>query len=534
MVVNIRKVVLLIGIILLIITISDSVFAQQVSSSSCQLATPRYGSVRCNTEGVNERIPINFISSDTYSAASFACLSDCQLDPTDVVISCDYSVGGWKAEVNGIIKYSTGIFGVTTGSIDWVWGDSFVLTANCRGADFWTTHPVKSTSSASIKQTKIMLEEAWAGSLNYVPISGTEGCSIQKVIDNYKGQVDVNSFLNPVSGNVESKPSSKYTSTNQMPINWNIGDTYIFVKDWQTGIADISLTYDKSNNAYWCGGQFGSRKIYNVNQITSASGSCYAIPQTIALSNIQCCFASDCLALDPSGRLTCDPTTWSCKETKPCNSNIDCEQTFSSGVCQNKQSTSWGCDTTQKWGNYAGTCVKSTRNVEQCSSDCTANEYYNDQQGKCLSKVVLVQCPAGKCCKSGGNYVEKSCDGGLQCCINNDPMVGDCKTSCVTSTTQSSQFAPETSSTTTNEPSAGLSFNLNANTGIVIIGIIVLASVIGFLVWKKKLHIPPTKKEINTKPKDETSKKYQHCTHCGAKQESGKKFCTGCGKKLKG
>lgn len=465
-------------LVYVLFSLASIVFAQ--TQQSCQLALPRYGSVRCNSEGVDERIPISFTSSDTYSTATFACLSNCHLDPTDVVISCDYSIGGWKAEVNGVTKYSTGIFGTKTDSVDWIRGDSFVLTANCRGLDVWTTHPVKSTSSASVTQTKIMLEEAWAGSLDYVPIQGTEGCSIQKVIDNYKSQADVQSYLNPTTGSVESKPSSTYTSTSQMPINWNIGDTYVYVKDWQTGIADISLTYDKANKAYWCGGLFGSRKIYNVNQITSASGACYAIPQGIALSNIQCCFPSDCLGLDPSGKLTCNPDTWKCEETKPCNSNIDCEQTFSSGVCQNKQSTSWSCDTTKKWGNYVGTCVKSTRTVEQCPSDCTSSEYYNDQQGKCVPKVTLIQCPAGKCCKSGGNYIEKTCDSGLQCCMINDPIIGECKASCGAS--------PQTNQSNGVNVSTG-QFVLPEGSNLIVILVIVVVAIggiVSYVVWKNR------------------------------------------------
>ena len=472
-------------VVTILLSISIAI-AQQTASPSCQLAIPRYGVVQCQSTSSNE-YPIAAFScpsGSTTCSASFTCISNCQISSANEIrIDCPTglksSISTWTVYKNGVKVTDKGIFGGGTFPIIFDRGDTIRVDATC--TQLVTSYPVQSTSQVTIQQLKIMLYEGWAGTLPTAPIQGTEGCSIQKVIDNYKGQADVQSYLNPTTGSTESKLPSTYTSTSQMPTNWKVSDTYIFVKDWQTGIADISLTYDKANKAYWCGGQFGSRKIYNVNQITSASGACYAIPQTIALSNIQCCFPSDCLALDPSGKLTCNPDTWKCEETKPCNSNLDCEQTFSSGICQNKQSTSWSCDTTKKWGSYAGTCVKTTKTVQQCPSDCTANEYYNDQQGKCVPKVTLVQCPAGKCCKSGGNYIEKACDAGLQCCINNDPIIGECKASC--SSTTSTQGGEQPAGTgTEGKPFTGL-FVLSPNlmVGIVAAVVVVIGVAIYFL-----------------------------------------------------
>jgi len=498
------------------------VFAQ--SQTSCQIAIPRYGVIMCQSTSSYEYPTITFSCSGNSCSASFTCVSNCEISSAnDIKIDCgNLQAPVWTVYKNGEFVTSKGIFGGGDFPITFTRGDTIRIDAHC--TQVLVNYHVLSTSKVTIQQLLIMLYEGWAGTLPTSPIPGTQGCSIQQVIDRYTGQPDVSSYLNPLTGMIETKPSATYSNLANTPTNWKIGDTYVFVKDWQTGIADISLTYDKQNNAYWCGGSFGNRKIYNVNQVISSTGTCYAIPTSIFRQNIECCFPSDCLTLDPSGKLTCNPETWKCEETRPCNSDLDCQQTFGYGICQNKQMIGWYCDTTKKWGNYIGTCVKQTRNVLQCPSDCTVNEYYNEDQGRCLPRITLVECPIGKCCEAGGNYKPQSCPSGLQCCHTGDLIVGECKSSCI----EQKQEAPQI---TGGQPITGQISLLGEPSILAILVGIGIVCVCGYVFWKKRRTTLPTK--AISEYKTNIGGKFKYCTECGAKQDINKKYCTQCGSKLK-
>lgn len=517
-------------VVLFIVVISLIFLTVNINAQECELATPRYGSVVCRDQGITETVAKNFVIGEKESILSYVCLSECHLNPSNVVIQCDWSVGGWKAEVNGNVKYSTGIFGEKTESIDWNRDDSFLVTASCTGADFWTTHPVKSSSSVQMSQKKIMLEEAWAGSLEYVPIPGTEGCSLNNVIDRYRDDTNVQSYFDPATGKTETKPSSTYTSFNQIPTNWEVSESYIFVKDWQTGIADISLTYDKDDNSYWCGGLSGNRKIYNVQKVNSVTGACYSIPTSISKTNIECCFPADCTW--KGSTYTCNPDTWSCEETRWCDSQLDCDQVFGEGICQNRQITSWVCDTNQPWGTHSGTCIRNERIVNQCPSDCTTDEYYNEQEGSCKPRNILLNCPADKCCKEGGNYKTQSCDSGLYCCQTGSlSSIGECKETCDYATTQKQQDSQQFTGAVISENP------IIDSTLPIIVGIIVIVAVVGYFGFTRMRKKPYVLKTPQPKPVESEEVKEQKtdsgfCPGCGTKLNSGDIHCSECGEKV--
>lgn len=410
-----------------------------LADENCQLAIPRYGTIKCYNTGQIESIPLTFTNNVDLSISElFSCLSNCELSENDISFNCSRGQAlHWEIYIDGNLKVVRSLFkneGVLP--VKFERPSTLTIKAWCRDILF-KTHPVKSYS-VSVKQDKIMLEEARAGSLDYTPIPGTEGCTLNSVIDKYRGDTDVSSYYDPTIGKVKNKPSSTYTSVNEMPTNWKIGDSYVYVSDWQTGIADISVTYDKDNNPYWCGGLLGHRVIYNVKKIISKSGSCYAIPTSIYKSNVECCFPSDCSW--KGVQYTCDPGTWSCEETRWCDSQLDCDQVFGEGVCQNKEMTSWVCDTTKPWGDHKGTCIRKTRSVSQCPSDCTSDEYYNQVEGVCKPRSILLDCPPGECCVVGGNYKPRECPNGLTCCRSEGLYVGECKQSCGISQTENSNI----------------------------------------------------------------------------------------------
>ncbi|MFQ5406188.1 MAG: hypothetical protein ACE5DI_03475 [Candidatus Micrarchaeia archaeon] len=337
----------------ILLTIVGLIFlAGLVTAQECELAIPRYGVIQCVSLGANEQ-PTTSITCTAAGECStqFSCVSQCKL--TKVDLTCDDIL----RQLFWDISISAGPHGQSTTisrdpinnrnpntDLSFYYGQTVTLNAYCRDLSGKTKPISIAKSSFQVSQLRTDLKEGWAGTLPDVPLNA-EGCKVTNIVGNYNTNTDVSSYLDPDTNTLISKPTSTYTLLQSSPVNWDIGQNYVFVKDWQTGIAGISLTYDKNKNAYWCGGTVGNRKIYAVNIITSSSGACYSVPTQIALENIQCCTPTDCLGIDATGKLTCNPDTWKCEETKPCNSDLECQQTFSSGVCSNKQLIDWRCDT---------------------------------------------------------------------------------------------------------------------------------------------------------------------------------------------
>lgn len=338
-----------------------------VLAQSCQLATPRYGVVQCMNTNQKETKQNSFGSFDgEWSINKIECLSNCELmSLEDISIYCEGPPWDVFEVWKGSVKKENF-------PIAWNRGEELIVKGKC--TTLFSDTDVPSNSYVEFQQDLIMLKEGWAGSLPNTPVSGSEGCILNKNFD----ETNINSYLDIQTGELKTKSDSTYSSLNQFPNNWKISDHFIFVKDWQTGIADISLTYDKENKGYWCGGQYGSRKIYDVQEITSPIGNCYIVPQSIYLSNLECCFPSDCINTY-GAEYTCNPENWKCEKTKPCNSHLDCESVFGEGVCKNNQINQWICDLTKKWGDYSGTCVHSLKEVSDCPSDCNNKEYYNEE-----------------------------------------------------------------------------------------------------------------------------------------------------------
>ena len=410
-----------------------------------------------------------------WSYAEINCLSNCNIQSMDdISIYCE-GVPWDESEIflNG---------GERSPPISWNIGDSFLVKSRCKGV--LGNDPAPITAEVQYIQDRIMLYEGWAGSLPNTPISGSEGCILNKEINE---EPNIDSYLDPNTGIKENKEASLYPSSG----NWEINDHYIFVKDWQTGIAGISLTYDKENNAHWCGGQYGSRKIYSVKEVNSNSGQCYAIPQSIKLSNVECCFSSDCI--DNFGaEYTCNPDNWKCEKTKPCNSQLECESTFGEGVCQNGEINKWICDLTKNWGNYSGTCIHSSKIVSDCPIDCSNKEYYNEEQGKCLPRAGLVS---------------EEID------------------------TQNAESLSASSANQDNSSSTGMT--------ILIVFLVLIGGSIAFFFYAKNKgkvkHSPISKpKKIEEdRPFKKQMSAGKQCTKCGYLMGKKSIFCTMCGKKSK-
>ena len=394
------------------------------SISDCQLATPRYGVIQCINTMQKETNFASFSCDDEWCTAEIPCLSNCKLNSRNDIQIEGCPIGySEKVEI-----YKDG--DIKSYPLEWDVKTTATVRATCALLfGFGGYKTIDSGSRVEYQQDLIKLYEGWAGTLPTKPLDYTEGCSLNKIASKYHSDIDVQLFLDPKTGITEDKPSSTYTSINEMPTNWKIGNNYVFVKDWMTGVADISLTYDKNNNAYWCGGTLGNRKIYNVENVNSGSGNCYAIPKSVAKQNIECCFPVDCSWKGP--QYTCNPDTWNCEETRWCDSELDCQQVFGEGVCQNEQIISWSCIFNKKWGVHSGTCEKKTKAVIECPDACTSAEYYNEEEGICKPRIEYIDCPPGKCCVGGSSYKPRICSSDMICCKLEGSYVGECKTECI-------------------------------------------------------------------------------------------------------
>jgi len=503
-------------------------FSMLVFAADCEIALPRYGRIQCDETGdtVTELFNVNHTTRDGHPISIFehTCVSDCYFDATshyaDVILKCPFPCGvAWSILKNGdepVAKSSRVEYNV---------GDTIRIEAYC--CNWYISQPLNKEESKVIAHfDQIMLREAWAGSLPDLWLSGTEKCILNEQVDKYRSNLtDIGNYIDPTTGDSpESRPTSTYSNLDEIQGNMRVTENYVFIKDWQTGIAGISLTYDKSNKAYWCGGTSGRRKIYQVNEI-EFQGSCYAIPQSIALDGVECCIPSDCTY--KGAEYTCNPDNWKCEETRWCNSDLECQQTFSSGVCENRGTSnvmvSWGCDRSKPWSDYAGTCIKSERTVQQCPRDCTSEEYYNEEQGICKPIIVLIDCPYGKCCKEGGDYKSQECESGLECCMETGTIVGKCETSCAPP-----PIAPEATGLISLPVGGEGSYPPTAPNMLLPIIILIMLAGAGFAVYYFYYMKPKQAPVIQQGPPTTG----QVCSKCGSPLKTDAKFCSSCGNKI--
>lgn len=510
-VIRMKKIILVLAILF---------FAGFAFAEDCAFAVPRYGSVVCRPTGSED--PVNLIREDIGNKTVFkdSCISECHINTKDN--AADIKLGCYPAYY---LVWSIKIDGESQTRVEnqqYFRGQEITIEAYCQG--ILDVQPVNQQSSVKAYQKKIQLEEAWAGTLEYVPIPGTEGCSFNEIAEKYKDTTDPGVFVDPEKGDAQdAKPSSIYTNISQFPTNWAINDSYVFVRDWDTDIANISFTYDKQKNIYWCGGLSGKRKIYSVKKVYSPLGTCYAIPQSIYLSNVECCTPVDCTHRGVG--YTCNPDNWRCEETKPCNSDLDCQQTFASGLCGFKGTSkiivSWICDLSKRWGDYAGTCTKSERNVQQCPQDCTSEEYYNEAEGTCKPLVVLIDCPYENCCKEGGDYKPKSCATGMECCAELGATLGKCKPSCAPPPT-----VPQPDGFTPLPPPDVLPTATDVLFPVIILVIIGGGAFAAYYFF----YMQPKQQQPTIKQTPPITGPV--CGKCNTPLKPGAKFCKGCGNKL--
>ena len=415
------------------------VFAQ--SQTNCNVAWPQFGVVRCGIDTDSQPLynQVQYVHNNTYSIATYQCSGRCDIENSGSItngFSCP-ALQSQKWEI-----YRSGTLIATSGGFLGVGGfsgfptefndkDSITIKSWC---DYYIgTSKVNDNAYVAVKVWNKYLYETTPDWPSH-KVESTVGCAPQSWITNYLGS-SVSSGSIPNSW-VDSTGSVKDTlsahpnvqsNLQNLPTVMPINADYSYFYKWVI-VPDINVVYGKDGTpSGYCGGSTGNRKLFSYSQVTTIGGNCYLIPSSVQRT-VECCSNEDC-KWNPS-KPTCDTTSFSCSDKKPCNSDVECQVPGQTASCTNKQETVWKCDMTQKWYPYAGTCVQSTKSVACCSDNECSSDKYCDKNKGCLDKIANVDCPQGKCCKPGGRYKEQSCPSNMSCCPSPDPIIGDCAQTC--------------------------------------------------------------------------------------------------------
>jgi hypothetical protein len=457
------------------------------AQEQCQLAYPMMEVLKCEKSDAFDKKE-SFKCPDSNCQITYSCVSDCTFS---VHIDC-----GMLSEIRGEVrvdgelvadlsKFISGsgkadVSGLTAGD-----GASIVITASCARlfipyhldttksyANFhdynkflfatnheWSSHKLYDTSNC-IPQSRVanfINKQIKSGNLPNIYLTGGTDI-LGNFIVSYENFVDI----------------SKLNLASEM----KVGDTISYFYRWEP-VSNINLKYDENKNPVYCGGSSDQRKLIGYNTITTNDGSCYYVPSYV-IKQVECCLDGDCSF---TGQL-CGPG-FVCTDKKPCNGMYDCGT--EEPQCTGNLKSWWGCDVSQGPVNmpdgqtYKGWCKKETKQVKCCPNSCQTGYHCVEDIG-CEPDIRLIECPSGKCCKSGGNYRPKTCDSGLICCPTGDPLIGECKVSCQPTTTIQGEAQP---TGTEGSPFTGL-FGLGSN---LLIGIVVaIIAVVGIVIYflKKK------------------------------------------------
>jgi len=506
--------------------LSTTIFAQ--SQTSCQVVYPQFGVVSCEvfygSAPLTETKSPNCVGDSCTFTFSCEGKAECQISSTDIQLSCDtwgycftYTL---TKDGQNMGSYSSCTGGNPPQSISRF--SSVTITGNCQlNIINYPKAPLSSNSRITMTYQNIYLYDTNPDWPKH-KVDASVGCVPNGIMykSGYTNQLPL-SWIDS-NGNIAGTKPSNLVDT--LPTNMKVGETYSYFYSWRE-VSGINAIIGKDGNpSGYCGGSLGDRKLISFSQVTLGS-SCYLVPTSIQ-KNVECCYNEDCKWKDPSGKLVCDPTTFTCTNQRPCNSDAECQVPGETYSCVNKVETSWSCDLTQKWYPYKGTCIKTTKSVPCCTdSDCPdPNNQYCDKVNGCQSKYKYSDCPIGKCCESGGNYKPKSCPSDLQCCHTGDPIVGECKSSCV----EQKQEAPQV---TGERPITGqFVLPIEPTMLVALIGIGVIG--VGIYMFLKKKGVSLLTKTV-PEHKTKIEGKVKYCTECGAKQDINKKYCTNCGSKLK-
>jgi len=506
------RVLITVSLCLVFVSLSLASIVLAQTQQQCQLARPLIEVIKCDkADAFSKQLTISIDSTSNIASASYTCQVDCTIN---VQLACgvvstlkgSVSAGNLQDTINQNILSGGTTFAKTYKIGD---GEQFSFTAYC-DVPLLGKSPIKignaQDSSIQVSDYNKYLYVTNPDSPSQQILS-TNNCFPQKLADYLPNQVSSGTVpsvytqggIDPLGVSITASNNFKTLSQTDLNSELKVGQTFSYFYRWTTDIP-LNLKYDANKNPVYCGGNPSQRKLIGYSKVTTTSGTCYNIPSNV-IKNVQCCLDGDCSFTNQ----ICGPD-FTCTDKKPCNSAIECGNT--QATCSNNVLTSWTCDNSQGPVNlpngqtYAGWCLKQIKNAACCENSCGPGTHCDYDKG-CISNVQLIECPAGKCCNAGGNYRESSCSNGLTCCTTNDPIIGDCKTSCQPiPSAQGNGTAPLQNG---GSPFTGFASLINSPSIMSVIAVVIVAvvGIVGYVIWKnRKPEESLSKKESEKEKKD--------------------------------
>ena len=469
-----------------------SIFTVSVFAESCQVARPWYGSVNCKEEGTWSD-PVY-----KYDGGIYQCdVENCRIANYDN-FNCNVLGTLWKGL--SITKNDTTILecsasylspmSCTKGNVPLAFYKGDVIKI-----DFWCSNGITSYNPSSdnpkveIRYMPIKLELNFDSGYNF--IDNTEFCDINPIWNSY-GQKQPSNPSQLQSMNVVTDLFSQNSGTSipsdtlgvLTPKKLEVGQGYWLVYDWVTRPDLIVKQYQ--NMPVWCNP--ADHSLTKFEEVKTQSDSCYYIPTQRLSQKVDCCNSDECKMTYNEQSILCTDD-FKCGYEKSCLSDFDCGAV--SQTCQ-KEGTRYYtvkafCDKSKldSYGN--GKCSSSKQEVKCCTGQdggpntCGSGMYCKYDEG-CIK--ILLDCPSGMCCNSGGDYKQATCPSNLKCCPTSDPIIGECKESCEpppkTTDTKSTQTGGLSSASAS---PTGLLTGPDMGTMAYIIGIVIAIAAAGVIFY---------------------------------------------------
>ncbi|MBU0761113.1 MAG: hypothetical protein KJ600_04880 [Nanoarchaeota archaeon] len=501
-----------------------------VGAENCTVAYPMMEVLKCEKQDSFTHTEY-FACSDAFCTINYPCISECEVN---LHIECGaFSRLEGQIKVNGEFRDDFDIIDIFSVDIDLDDvkagdGEEITIEANCER--FWTDYPVAVTKSYAIISDVNKYLYADNHEWSSHKLSDTKNCIPQSRASNFVDKQISSGNLPKVyqeggtdalGNQITPYPADYNFADFDINSELKVGDTLSYFYRWES-VPNINLRYDKDKKPVYCGGSSDQRKLINYKEVNTNDGECFYVPSSLK-RNVECCLDGDCHF---SNEL-CGPD-FICTDKKPCNGVYDCGT--EEGSCSNNQKSWWDCKTSSldpanmpNGETFDGWCQLNSKQVKCCPGNCQAGYHCVEDIG-CEKDIRAVDCPAEKCCFSGGSYKEKQCGGNLECCALTGSFVGLCAEDC-------SQISEDELESLAGITGRAIGSGSSApGIAILIIFVVLIGGAIYFFYFRKsqtQLISQPTEKQ------ETTTIAGKHCTGCGGALREGSGFCTKCGAKIR-
>ena len=328
-------------------------------------------------------------------------------------------------------------------------GHTYTVDVYCRGIiGNQYAHPSPTDFIITYQYTN-EIYKIYFDSAHSIPLTNTIGCKSQDLYDAYYTQynkdmkkdqanpLNLDKITNSINSGLmalipfqagtgsASVPAGSFIT--DVPMDAKAGDAFVIITDWKLALPGLS-TYAYKGQEVYCDqfGGFRNHRLIAFDTIrTGFAGQdyCYTIPTRTILTGVECCYSGECQAFYNDASYSCDTTTFTCKKSIACYSDLQCGT-------QQYCSYQNGKFMMQGSACINGQCTTTNQEVKCCPSgtsgaNCPAGTYCKIDEG---CKVEIQKCPDGACCTTGEEYIFQTCGSDKPvCCPTSNKNLGWCK-----------------------------------------------------------------------------------------------------------